>query len=154
MPRFEKGNPPGPGRPPGCRNKSMLWLDALADEGTEEVVRAVAEKAGKGNLRAASIVLARTWPHRRGRPVMLDLPAVDTAGGLVQAQAAVIAAMACGELTPDEAAAVAGVLEIQRRALETHDHDRRLAALEGQASKAEPPRRRPSWELDPGRHGA
>ena len=47
MPRFTKGNPPGPGRPPGSRNKSMLWLDALADEGTEEVVRAVAEKAGK-----------------------------------------------------------------------------------------------------------
>lgn len=135
MPRFAKGNPPGPGRPVGCRNKSVVWFDALADEGTEEVIRVVAEKAGKGDMRAASIVLARTWPHRRGRPVTLDLPAVDTAGGLVQAQAAVIAAMARGELTPDEAAAVASVLETQRRALETGDHERRLAALEEQAGK-------------------
>ena len=135
MPRFAKGNPPGPGRPPGSRNKSALWFDALADEGTEDLIRVVAEKAGKGNMRAASIVLARTWPRRRGRPVTLDLPAVDTAGGLVQAQAAVIAAMARGELTPDEAAAVASVLETQRRALETHDHERRLAALEAQADE-------------------
>ena len=135
MPRFPKGNPPGPGRPPGCLNKSTLWFDELAGEVTEEVIRAVNEKAGKGDMRAASIVLARTWPRRRGRPVTLDLPAVDTAGGLVQAQAAVIAAMARGELTPDEAAAVASVLETQRRALETGDHERRLAALEEQAGK-------------------
>src|SRR5216683_655077 len=114
MPRFAKGNPPGPGRPPGSRNKSMIWFDALADEGTEKVIRVVSEKAEKGNL-----------------------PAVETAGGLVQAQAAVIAAMARGELTPDEAAAVASVLETQRRALETHDHERRLAELEGQAGKAD-----------------
>jgi hypothetical protein len=135
MPRFPKGNLPGPGRPPGCRNKSALWFDALADEDTEKVVRVVAEKAGEGDMRAASIMLARTWPHRRGRAVTLDLPAVETAAGLVQAQAAVIAAMARGDLTPDEAAAVASVLETQRRALETHDHERRLATLEGQADK-------------------
>ena len=137
MPRFPKGNPPGPGRPPGCLNKSTLWFDELAGEVTEEVIRAVNEKAGKGDMRAASIVLARTWPHRRGRPVTLDLPAVDTAAGLVQAQAAVIAAMARGELTPDEAAAVASVLETQRRALETDDHERRLAALEVEADKTD-----------------
>src|SRR5260370_15809955 len=137
MPRFAKGNPPGPGRPPGCRNKSVLWFDELGGEGTEKVIRVVSEKAGKGNMRAASVVLARTWPHRRGRPVTLDLPAVETAGGLGQAQAAVIAAMARGELTPDEAAAVASVLETQRRALETHDHERRLGELEGQAGKAD-----------------
>jgi hypothetical protein len=38
--------------------------------------------------------------------------------------------MAAGELTPDEAATVAGVLESKRRAIETEEFDKRLAALE------------------------
>jgi hypothetical protein len=81
---------------------------------------------------------------------------VETAGGLVQAQAAVIAAMARGELTPDEAAAVASVLETQRRALETHDHERRLDELEGQTGKADEgrPEQRGPGQWGPARRGA
>ena len=66
---FKKGQPPGPGRPPGSLNKSTLLLDQLADEATESVVRAVQEKAENGDMHAAAILLARTWPRRRGRPV-------------------------------------------------------------------------------------
>ena len=55
--------------------------------------------------------------------------------GVVQAQAAVIAAMAGGEISPKEAASVAGVLEQQRRAIETDDHERRLQELEEEAKK-------------------
>jgi hypothetical protein len=47
----------------------------------------------------------------------------------VQAQAAVIAAMARGEVSPDEAAAIGAMLEHQRRAIETHDHERRIEEL-------------------------
>ena len=130
MPRFKKGQAPGPGRPRGSRNKSTVWLDEIAGEGTEKLVRVVKRHAEKGDMRAASIVLARTWPYRRGRPVILDLPDTSTPAGLVQAQAAVIAAMARGEITPDEAASVASVLESQRRAFETHDHERRIMELE------------------------
>ncbi len=136
MPRFEKGNRFSTGRQRGARNKSTLWLDELGRETTENVIRTVVEEAEKGDMRAASIVLARTWPHRRGRPVTLDLPDVATAGGIVQAQAAVIAAMAQGELTPDEAASVASVLEGQRRAIEMHDHEQRLQALEAKKEEA------------------
>src|SRR5258708_22570944 len=118
MPRYQKGKPPGPGRPAGSRNKSTVWLDAVGHEATESLIRTVREAASGGDMRAASIVLARTWPHRRGRPVELDLPSVEKPAGVMQAQAAVVAAMAAGELTPDEAAAVASVLENQRRAIE------------------------------------
>src|SRR5437763_6340817 len=116
MSRYQKGKPPGPGRPAGSRNKSTVWIDAVGREATEALIRTVVDAATGGDMRAASLVLARTWPHRRGRPVELDLPAVDQADGVVQAQAAVVAAMAAGELTPDEAAAFASVLENQRRA--------------------------------------
>lgn len=138
MPRFRKGQERGPGRPPGSRNKSTLWLEELGREGTERLVRVVQEQAEQGDMRAASIILSRTWPHQRGRRVTLDLPPVETAGGLVHAQATVIAAMARGELTPDEAASVASVLETQRRAIETLDHEQRLQALEDKKKAAVP----------------
>lgn len=130
MARYVKGKPPGPGRPPGSRNKSTLVLDEIGREGIEEVIRKVAGAARDGNMYAASILLARTWPRGIGRPVTLDLPPVETAGGIVQAQAAVVAAMAAGTITPDEAAAIGQVLEGQRRAIETHDHEKRIRGLE------------------------
>src|SRR5471030_2729754 len=133
MPRFQKGQAPGPGRPPGSLNKSTLLLDQLASAATEAIVRSVQERAEQGDMYAAAILLARTWPRRRGRPVQLDLPSVTDTGGLVGAQAAVIAAMAGGKISPEEAASVASVLETQRRAIETNDHEKRLQELEEEA---------------------
>jgi hypothetical protein len=42
----------------------------------------------------------------------------------------VTTAMAEGEIAPDEAAMIAGVIEIKRKTIETADIERRLAALE------------------------
>jgi hypothetical protein len=42
------------------------------------------------------------------------------------------AAMARGEITPSEAATVAGVLDVKRRALELVELEQRVAALERQ----------------------
>ena len=144
MPRFEKGKEPGPGRPLGSRNKTTVWLDELGAEGTEEIIKVVNREARKGDMRAAWLVLSRTWPHRRGRPVKLDLPPVETPAGLVQAQAALVAALSAGEVTPEEAASIASVLEIQRRAIETHDHERRIRELEKEKAEAER-----SWRDEP-----
>ena len=57
----------------------------------------------------------------------------------MQAQAALVAALSRGEVTPEEAAAIASVLETQRRAFETLDHEQRLGAIEARI-KAEPER--------------
>lgn len=149
MPRFQKGQAPGPGRPPGSLNKSTLLLDQLASEATEKVVLAVQEQAEEGNMYAAAILLARTWPRRRGRPVQLDLPSVADTGGLVAAQAAVIAAMAKGEISPDEAASVASVLETQRRAIEINDHELRIQELEQEAKEAKEAKNGKDAEPDP-----
>ncbi len=135
MPRFQKCQAPGPGRPPGSLNKSTLLLDQLASEASENVVRSVQERAEKGDMYAAAILLARTWPRRRGRPVQLDLPSVADTGGLVAAQAAVIAAMAKGEVSPEEAQSIAGLLEIQRRTIETNDHARQIEELRAEVGK-------------------
>jgi hypothetical protein len=77
------------------------------------------------------MVLSRVWPVRRGRPVTLSLPPIKAAVDVVAAALGAVAdAMTAGELTPEEASAVAGVLEAHRRAIETADLDERLRRLE------------------------
>ena len=44
-------------------------------------------------------------------------------------------AMAQGEVTPDEAATIASVFEIRRKAIETFEFEQRLTALEGRKDK-------------------
>ena len=135
--RFARGNPGGPGRPKGGRHAALAALDALAAEAAEAVLRRVAEDAKAGDLRAAEILLRRLWPERRGRPVEVELPPVTAAADLVPAIAALVRALASGVLTPEEAQAVAGVLEAQRKAIETGELEQRIELLE--ACAAVPP---------------
>ena len=122
------GNPAGP--KPGSRHPAFAALDAIGQEGAEAVVRKVAESAVEGDMRAAEIILRRVWPERKGRPINVDLPEMSKPEDLVIALGAIAGAVADGTLTPDEAHSVAGVLEIQRRVLETHDLAARIEALE------------------------
>ena len=64
----------------------------------------------------------------------LDLPAMETAADIVAGLSEVAAAMANGEITPDEAQAVAAVLEGKRRAVETVALEARIATLEQERS--------------------
>ena len=134
--RFREGQSGNPaGRRPGSRNRASLVLDALADGEAEAVLEAMVERAKQGDLKAAELVLARAWPARKGRPVALDLPAVDTASGAAAAFAEVLAALAEGRLTPEEAAAVTALLEAHVRALEAagrrREHEKMEALLGG-----------------------
>jgi hypothetical protein len=136
MAKFQKGWAGGPGRPLGSRNKSTLILDAIGSEGVEETIRMVKRKVDEhGSLYAADILLARTWPRGR-RPVAIDLPVVKNAEDIVQAFSALIAAVAAGEVTPDEASSLSNLLEHQRRSLETYDHEKRLRAWEAEKAAA------------------
>ena len=126
------GNRHGRGRPSGSRNKASIALDKmLADDGAD-VVRAVLTAAKGGDMQAARLVLDRVVPVRKGRSVQLDLPTIEGATDVLAALSLTVAAMAEGEITPDEAAVVASVLEIKRKAIETVELETRLARLEQQ----------------------
>jgi len=127
---FQKGNKAARGRAAGSRNKASVLLDRLADAEAEAIQKQVIEAAKSGDLRAAELILARIWPPRRGRPVRIDLPPVQTADGVSEALAALTDAMACGEVTPDEAATITAVLEARRKTLETVEHADRLDRIE------------------------
>jgi hypothetical protein len=118
------------GKPRGARHAALLALDAIGTVGAEDVMRGVVAAAKGGDMRAADILLRRLWPERKGRPVVLDLPPIETPTDIAAALGAVTGAVASGDLSPEEGAAVAAVLEGQRRSLETVELERRLAALE------------------------
>jgi hypothetical protein len=130
--RFQPGNRHGRGRPSGSRNKASIALDKmLADDGAD-VVRAVLAAAKSGDMLAARLVLDRIVPVRKGRSIQLDLPTIESATDVLTALSLTVAAMADGEITPDEAAVVAGVLETKRKAIETVELEARLTRLEQQ----------------------
>ena len=122
------GNPAG--KPPGARARATRLAEKLMAGDAEAVVRAVIEAAKGGDMTAARLVLDRIAPPCRGRPVRLDLPPIVGAADLVKALAAVADAMARGVISAEEAQAAAGVLDHQRKAVETLDLERRIAALE------------------------
>ncbi len=126
--RGQSGN--AKGKPPGARHAALLALDAIGAEGAEDIMHAVVAAARVGDMRAADILLRRLWPERKGRPVLLDLSAIETASDIAAALGSVTGAVAAGELSPEEGAAVATILEVQRRAVEPVELERRLMALE------------------------
>ena len=128
--RFQAGNAGGPGRPAGSRNRATVLLDKLAESDAKAVLQKQLELAKGGDQRAAEIILSRVWPARRSRSVAIDLPPVSTPADIVAALGAVTAAMAAGEITPDEASVVSSVLDMQRRGIETSELEKRIKTLE------------------------
>lgn len=80
-------------------------------------------------MRAAEVVLNRAWPTPRGRPVVLDLPPIDTPSDAATASAVVLAAVAEGRLTRSEAGTVMGLLETHMQAVELDRARRETDAL-------------------------
>jgi hypothetical protein len=132
MPPFPKGNPGGPGRPRGSRNKLNLMLDQLAEADAEKMVRRMIENANEGDRVAARLVLSRIWAAPKGRAVAVELPDIKTPADLLKAHAAVASAITSGTLTPQDGAALSSMLETHRRAFELVSQEMRVAHLEGE----------------------
>lgn len=128
---FQKGQSGNPaGRPAGSRNQASIMAEKLMADESDAIVRTVIDAAKSGDMVAARLVLERLCPVRKGRPVTINLPKVETVNDVAVALGAVTQAMAVGEITPDEAATVGSVLEVKRRTFETIELERRIAALE------------------------
>jgi hypothetical protein len=139
--RLQDGRfPPGvsgtpAGRLPGTKNRVTKAAEELLEGEAEALTRKAVELALEGDTVALRLCLERLLPPRKSRRVTFDLPTIQTAADLLPALAAVVTAMGSGDLAPDEAAVIAGVLEAKRKAIETGDLERRLAALEERTRK-------------------
>ena len=135
-PAWEKGQSGNPaGRREGSRNKATIALESLLDGQAEALTQKAVDLALGGDIAALRLCLERILPPRKSRPIEIDLPPVETADDIAAAHGAVIAAMARGEITPDDAGTIAGVLEARRRTIETVDLEARIIALEKSSSK-------------------
>ena len=133
MPQFQKGHPGGPGRPPGSRNKAYAKYDELARDSMEEAVRSIGAAAARGDTGAARLLLARLWPRAHDQVVELDLPPLDKPADLIGAYSALIAAIAKGEVSPEQGTKLGEMLDRKRLAIETVDIEARLTELEEEA---------------------
>jgi hypothetical protein len=124
----QSGNPKGKAK--GTRNKATMLAIAILEKDIEAIAKKVTEAAIGGDLQAARMVLERLVPPTRERPVSLPLPDTSTTEGVSQAQQAILAAVATGELTPGEGTALSGIVEQHRKAIETQELEQRIAALE------------------------
>jgi hypothetical protein len=134
--RFQPGQSGNPsGRPKGARHKTTLLAEKLMQDDAEAVVNSVLSAAKTGDMTAARIVLDRLYPARRDNPVTFTLPKIESASDAAGAIAAILSAVASGELTPGEAETVCKLVETHIKALEASEFERRLAALEGKMTR-------------------
>ena len=126
--KFAPGNP---GRPKGAKHKTTLAVEALLEGEAEALTRAAIDKALEGDVTALRLCMDRIAPARKDSPVTFDLPEMSSARDAATTAQSVLVAVAGGEVTPSEGAAVMGLIETYRKALETSELEQRITALEG-----------------------
>ncbi len=74
--------------------------------------------------------MERICPPRRDRTVKLKMASLETPQDVLQAIAAVVDAVGGSAITPSEGQALASLIEVQRKVIETVEIEQRLAAVE------------------------
>jgi len=137
--RFSRGRSGNPaGRPRGIPNpaaRAALLLDGEA----EALARKAVDLALAGDPAALRLCLDRVLGPRRGRPVALALPPIDSAADLAAALAAVAAAAADGTITAEEALALAQTLAPLTVALAAREEEAQHQRLVAYYAKSTPP---------------
>ena len=95
----QSGNPAGPAK--GTRHKITMLAEKLMQDDVENVVNAVLTAACNGDMTAAKIILDRIAPVRRSSS--FDLPRIEGWADVGAARAALLDAVADGDLTAAEA---------------------------------------------------
>lgn len=131
--RWARGNP---GRRPGSRNKATLAAERLLDGEADALTRKAIDLAKGGDVQALRLCLERLLPARKDRPVRFSLPQLSSAAEAASAVAAIVEAVAAGELTPGEAAELGRLIEAFTKTLEATEFEARLAALEKRSVKS------------------
>jgi hypothetical protein len=130
--RFAKGNP---GKPYGSRHRATQAVQALLDGEAEALTRRAITLAMDGDPTALRLCIERLSPPPKDAPVIFPIPKMEAAADAAGAVSAVVAAVACGDLTPTQGERIAGIIEAWRRAIETTELAARVEALEAAAPR-------------------
>tara|TARA_R110002124_G_scaffold287185_2_gene471074 strand:+ start:5709 stop:6161 length:453 start_codon:yes stop_codon:yes gene_type:complete len=126
---FAPGNKLG-GRPKGARNKATLAVEALLDGEAENITRKAVEMALTGDGLAMRLCLERLMPARKDSPVVFTLPPIVSALDAVTASSALLVAVAEGDVTPEEAGKIMGLLTSHKQLVEICDLESRVQQIE------------------------
>jgi hypothetical protein len=129
---FQPGNP---GRPLGSKNKTTRLVEQLVEGDAEKLSRKMLELAKKGNVRCLEYCLDRLLPKRSGRPLDLQLPAINGVHDLIAAMSAISTAVNNGDLTAEEATQVIQWFESCAKIFTIYDFAVRLETLETEMKK-------------------
>lgn len=133
--QFKKGQSGNPkGKPKGARNKSTLAAERLLEGSLDRICKKIEEEALSGNMQAAKMILDRLLPARKDRVIKIDLPEVRTYEDILNAVGVIVNAVGNGEISPSEGESLSRTLEMYSKALETHQIELRLRALEAVTS--------------------
>jgi len=120
----QSGNPKG--KPPGTG--ALQRLRAGLDQHLPDILTAMVDAAKAGDVAAARVILDRVLPSLKPneQPVVMDL-----AGATLSARAAaVLDAVAAGELAPGQAAQLVSALGTMAKIIKTDDLSQRVSKLE------------------------
>ena len=129
----QSGNPAG--KPKGTRHRATILAEQLLDGEAEKLSRKAVDLALAGDITALRLCLDRIISPRRDRPVSFGMPELATANDAEKTMGKIAAAVASGELTPSEAAALSGVIETFLKTAELAEIERRLHVLEERQSR-------------------
>jgi hypothetical protein len=122
--RFANGNP---GRRPGSRNRVNAALDKLFSGSAAKVARATIQAAQDGDTTAMRLVLERAFPAPKDR----RLDPIDLPDNPAEAMAAIVAAVAGGDLLPSDGEKLAALVKARADLSALSELEARVAALEG-----------------------
>ena len=124
---FKPGNP---GRPRGSKNKTTLLIEQMMDGQAEQLVQTLLKKAQSGDVACLRMVLDRLCPPRKGQPIDVVMPPLNSSQDVLSAIGSIWTALGEGRLTPDEARDLSVVVDQSIRAIELYDMIKRVTALE------------------------
>jgi hypothetical protein len=129
----QSGNPAG--RPRGSRHSVTIAVEQMLEGEAEALTRKAIDLALAGDMTALRLCLDRIAPARKDRPVAFALPTLAQAADAAKASAAIVEAVAVGELTPSEAGDLSRIIEGFTRTLEATELEQRIERLERMTSQ-------------------
>src|SRR5262249_57971466 len=143
MAKFQKGQSGNPnGRAKGSRNRATMLVEQIfaeklfgVDRKADAIISKVIEQAANGDTACIRLCFDRFAPSRKDRPVYFALPKMQEVKDAVNASAAIVDAVAGGDLTPSEAAELSKVVDSYTRSLQTAGFEERLSKLEKAIAK-------------------
>lgn len=129
--KFQKGQSGNPnGRPLGARNKATLMAEQLFSMDVQEICESIITHAKLGNMQAAKIILDRLLPPIKHASIKINLPKIKKPSDILTTIGKITEHVAAGEISPSDGEALARIIDIQAKAYELYEFERRLTALE------------------------